>query len=95
MNLVAKEYAAAQSEEDPGVLVLSKFAGAAEDLQEAVIVNPYDIDDMADRLYHALEMPLMERRERQAALLARVRANDARHWQASYLEALVEQGKTR
>ena len=95
MNLVAKEYIAAQSEDDPGVLVLSKFAGAAEDLEEAVIVNPYDIDDMADRLFLALEMPLIERRERQAALLARIRANDARHWQATYLDALVEQGKTR
>ena len=95
MNLVAKEYIAAQSEDDPGVLVLSKFAGAAEDLEEAVIVNPYDIDDMADRLFLALDMPRIERRERQAALLARVQANDARHWQATYLDTLIEQGKTR
>ena len=95
MNLVAKEYIAAQSDDDPGVLVLSKFAGAAEDLEEAVIVNPYDIDDMADRLYLALEMPLIERRERQTALLARIRVNDARQWQASFLKALIEQGKAR
>ena len=48
MNLVAKEYVAAQDADDPGVLVLSKFAGAAEQMEEALIVNPYDIDEMAE-----------------------------------------------
>jgi len=95
MNLVAKEYIAAQNNDDPGVLVLSKFAGAAEELEEALIVNPYDIDDMAETLHLALEMPLDERRDRQTALLARIRAGDARQWQASYLDALTEQGRER
>lgn len=89
MNLVAKEYVAAQNDEDPGVLVLSKFAGAAEELVEAVIVNPYDIDEMAMALYQALNMPLAERVERQAALLARIRQNDAKSWQAEFLARLT------
>lgn len=88
MNLVAKEYIAAQNDDDPGVLILSKFAGAAEELQEALIVNPYDNDEMADTLHSALLMPLEERRERQSALLARIRSNDARHWQKTFLDAL-------
>ena len=62
MNLVAKEYVASQDPENPGDLVLSKFAGAAEDLKEAVLVNPYDTDEMADALFQALTMPLEERR---------------------------------
>lgn len=95
MNLVAKEYVAAQSDQDPGVLVLSKFAGAAEDMEEALIVNPYDVDDMAEMLHVALEMPLGERRERQNALLERIRSNDARYWQASFLDALVAREKAR
>ena len=54
MNLVAKEYVAAQDHDDPGVVVLSKFAGAAEEMKEALIINPYDIDDMAQNLQRAL-----------------------------------------
>ena len=88
MNLVAKEYIAAQDDKDPGVLVLSKFAGAAEDLVEALIVNPFDLDDMAENLQRALKMSLAERRRRQRALMKRVRARDAQHWQSSFLEAL-------
>src|SRR5206468_3224524 len=61
MNLVAKEYVAAQDAEDPGVLVLSQFAGAAEELTDALIVNPYNIDDTADVIRIAMEMPLQER----------------------------------
>jgi trehalose 6-phosphate synthase len=91
MNLVAKEYVAAQEECDPGVLILSRFAGAAEDLVEALIVNPYDIDDMAHAMATALRMPLPERQERHAALLARVRARDVRSWRESFLEVLTEQ----
>jgi len=89
MNLVAKEYVAAQNDDDPGVLVLSKFAGAAEQMEEAVIVNPYNVDEMANALRGALEMPLAERKERQAALLARIRTHDANYWQASFLDALA------
>lgn len=91
MNLVAKEYVAAQDENDPGVLVLSRFAGAAEDLEEALIVNPYDIDDIAHGLEHALTMPLEERKSRHGALLKRVRARDAKNWRASFLSALSPQ----
>ncbi|MEM6664979.1 MAG: trehalose-6-phosphate synthase [Pseudomonadota bacterium] len=92
MNLVAKEYIAAQNPDDPGVLVLSKFAGAAEELEEALIVNPYDVDEMAGTLQRALRMNLEERQERQAALLKRIRANDAHHWQSRFLSALEATG---
>lgn len=88
MNLVAKEYVAAQDDKDPGVLVLSKFAGAAEDLKEALIVNPYNLDEMAENLQTALRMPLSERRRRQRALMKRVRERDADNWQSSFLETL-------
>jgi trehalose 6-phosphate synthase len=91
MNLVAKEYIAAQDENDPGVLVLSRFAGAAEDLEEALIVNPYDIDDIAHALEQALTMPLDERRARHKALLSRVRARDAANWRETFLAALTPQ----
>jgi trehalose 6-phosphate synthase len=90
MNLVAKEYVAAQDSEDPGVLVLSEFAGAAEDLIEALIVNPYDVDDMAAALQRAVTMPLEERRERHAKLMERVRTNDVIHWRERFLGDLYE-----
>lgn len=89
MNLVAKEYVAAQDPDSPGVLVLSRFAGAAEDLQEALIVNPYDIDDIAHALEQALTMSADERRERHQALFERIRQNDATHWRESFLAALT------
>ena len=94
MNLVAKEYVAAQSMENPGVLVLSKFAGAAEDMREALIVNPYDVDDMARNLCRALTMPLEERQERQAALMKRIRKHDAANWLENFMAAL-ENNETR
>lgn len=68
MNLVAKEFVAAQDPADPGVLVLSRFAGAAEELSDAILVNPYDPDDIAEAMNAALEMPLEERQARHAAL---------------------------
>jgi len=89
MNLVAKEYVAAQDEANPGVLVLSRFAGAAEDLVEALIVNPYDPDEVAHAMQQAIKMPLAERRERHAALLERVHKRDVRHWRESFLAALA------
>lgn len=88
MNLVAKEFVAAQDEDDPGVLVLSQFAGAAEELQEALIVNPYDIDAMAESLQQALTMPIEERRERNVVLLERIRRNDAKAWLARFMRYL-------
>ena len=88
MNLVAKEYVAAQNEEDPGVLILSKFAGAAEELAEALIVNPYNIDDMANAMQTALRMPLDERKQRHSALLDRIKTHDVRLWRKSFLDVL-------
>jgi trehalose 6-phosphate synthase len=88
MNLVAKEYVAAQDELNPGVLVLSRFAGAAEDLEEALIVNPYDPDDVAHAMQRAIEMPREERVARHAALLGRVRQHDACNWMGGFLRVL-------
>ncbi len=88
MNLVAKEYVAAQDPDDPGVLILSQFAGAAEEMQEALIVNPYDVDDMAKQLYRGLTMPLEERRARHAALRSHVVLHSAKDWAAAFLSDL-------
>ena len=90
MNLVAKEFIAAQDEADPGVLVLSRFAGAAEQLKEALLVNPYDINGTAQAIQRALQMSLTERRERHAALLANVREFDVHWWCRTFLEALAK-----
>lgn len=94
MNLVAKEYVAAQDPDDPGVLILSQFAGAAEEMQQALIVNPYDVDDMAQQLYRALTMPLDERRTRHAALLAHVTTCTARSWLEGFLATLTADPST-
>jgi len=88
MNLVAKEYVAAQDPDDPGVLILSQFAGAAEEMQQALIVNPFDIEDMAHQLHVALTMPLAERKERHAVLLDQVTRNDAQNWLETFLDEL-------
>ncbi len=88
MNLVAKEYVAAQDADDPGVLILSQFAGAAEELTDALIVNPYNIEDTADVIRTALEMPLPERRARYQALMAAVREHDVGSWSRSFLAQL-------
>lgn len=88
MNLVAKEYVAAQKPEDPGVLVLSRFAGAAETMTEALIVNPYDEEQMADTLRRAIAMPLEERKERHGALLEKVQRHDIAHWRQDFLRTL-------
>jgi trehalose 6-phosphate synthase len=89
MNLVAKEYLAAQDPDDPGVLVLSEFAGAAKELDHALIVNPHETDAVASALKRALEMPLAERRERHAPMLAHLLENDITKWAEDYLAALV------
>lgn len=90
MNLVAKEFIAAQDPEDPGVLVLSRFAGAAEQLPEALLVNPYDTEGTATAIQMALQMPLEERRTRHHALLATCRQFDVHWWCNSFLGALRE-----
>ena len=88
MNLVAKEFIAAQDPANPGVLVLSRFAGAAEQLQDALMVNPYDIDGTARTIQRALHMPLNERRARHHNLLKTIRAEDVHWWQSNFLAAL-------
>ena len=90
MNLVAKEYAAARTDGD-GVLILSEFAGAAEEMPEALLVNPFDIDGMADAIEQALAMPEAERRARMAQLGARVTHFDVHRWADNFLEALSEE----
>lgn len=89
MNLVAKEYIAAQDADNPGVLVLSRFAGAAADLQEALIVNPYDQDNVANALHAAVTMPLGERQARHAALMERIRARDVSNWRRAFVKDLA------
>ncbi len=89
MNLVAKEFIAAQSPEDPGVLVLSRFAGAARELQGAVIVNPYDVEGIAAGLQQALTMPLEERQARWWPMSEWLRRHDVTAWRKSFLSALA------
>ena len=88
MNLVAKEYIAAQDPSDPGVLILSRFAGAAEELTEAVIVNPYDSDEIAEAMHIGLSMDLEERRDRWNALNKKVVENTARRFCTVFLSHL-------
>lgn len=89
MNLVAKEYVAAQDPADPGVLVLSCFAGAAAQLEQAVIVNPHSAEDMADGIARALAMPLAERQERHRAMLEGITRHDVQWWSRKFMEALT------
>lgn len=89
MNLVAKEFIAAQDPADPGVLVLSRFAGAAEQLEHALLVNPYDIDGMAEIIQQALQMSLQERQARHQQLLGGIRKHDVHWWRKTFLDALV------
>jgi trehalose 6-phosphate synthase len=89
MNLVAKEYVAAQPEDDPGVLILSQFAGAAHELTEALVVNPFDPDDIADAMHLALTMPPEERKERHGALREKVFRTTAQLFAKRFLEALA------
>src|SRR5229473_3405862 len=88
MNLVAKEYVAAQDPDDPGVLVLSQFAGAAAELDGALIVNPLDIAGMADALAAALAMPLNERQARHADMFAQLRENNVSVWRDNFMRDL-------
>jgi trehalose 6-phosphate synthase len=88
MNLVAKEYVAAQDPNDPGVLVLSRFAGAAERMRAALLVNPYDANACADAMQRALQMPLAERIERHTALMEELTHFDVKHWREDFLAEL-------
>jgi trehalose 6-phosphate synthase len=90
MNLVAKEYIAAQDPDDPGVLVLSRFAGAAHECKEALLVNPYDTEAVAAAIRRALEMPLEERRERHRAMYETLTRNDIAHWAERFIATLAQ-----
>jgi trehalose 6-phosphate synthase len=90
MNLVAKEYVAAQNPADPGVLVLSKFAGAANELDTALLVNPHDIEGMARTIATAVSMSLAERRMRWEAMMVKLRAGTIQQWFADFVDALQE-----
>jgi trehalose 6-phosphate synthase len=89
MNLVAKEYIAAQNPEDPGVLILSRFAGAASECTAALLVNPYDPEAVATSIAHALSMTLEERRTRHQALFQVISDNDLKSWGEHFLVALT------
>ena len=88
MNLVAKEFVAAQNAEDPGVLVLSRFAGAAHECAAALLVNPYDSEGVGNAINRALSMPLDERRQRHATNFKALVRNDFSHWSERFLRAL-------
>ncbi|MBW3550313.1 MAG: alpha,alpha-trehalose-phosphate synthase (UDP-forming) [Proteobacteria bacterium] len=90
MNLVAKEFIAAQDPEDPGVLILSSFAGAAREMDSALLVNPYDLDGVADTIASAVDMSLGERRERWQTMMTRLQTHDITAWRRDFLTALRE-----
>ena len=98
MNLVAKEYVAAQDVNDPGVLILSRFTGAAAECRDALLVNPYDLESVAGAIARALEMPLTERRDRHRYIVAALSQNSNDIWGARFIQALKQQelegGKT-
>ncbi|MFL9841086.1 alpha,alpha-trehalose-phosphate synthase (UDP-forming) [Sphingomonas sp. ST-64] len=89
MNLVAKEYVAAQDPEDPGVLILSRFAGAAAQLKEAVLVNPYSADEVSDAIMQALRMDLGERKRRWRAMMDNIEQEDVVWWRKLFTDALM------
>jgi trehalose 6-phosphate synthase len=91
MNLVAKEYVASRNPDDPGALILSRFAGAAQECKAALLVNPYDPDSVAAAIGQALSMPLAQRRERHDALFQVLSHNDIQHWADRFLATLERQ----
>ena len=88
MNLVAKEYVAAQDPDNPGVLILSRFAGAASECRQALLVNPYDTESVAGAIARALYMPLSERRQRHRAMLETLSRNGSKVWSTRFLDSL-------
>lgn len=89
MNLVAKEYVAAQDPRDPGVLVLSRFAGAARELRGSLLVNPYDIEGTANAIARALNMPLDERQDRWQRMMDYLLEHDVSRWCDDFLKDLA------
>ncbi|ALE16186.1 Alpha,alpha-trehalose-phosphate synthase [Altererythrobacter epoxidivorans] len=92
MNLVAKEYVAAQNPEDPGVLILSRFAGAAQQLGDAVLVNPHSPDDLSHAIRVALDMPLEERKARYEAMIGTIRDDNVQDWTRRFCDDLAAAG---
>jgi trehalose 6-phosphate synthase len=90
MNLVAKEYVASRTDQD-GVLILSEFAGASDELRQALLVNPHDIDGLKSAIVHAIRMPQRERTRRMRALRKRVLSHDVQRWSATFLDALTRE----
>ena len=90
MNLVAKEYVASQDPEDPGVLVLSRFAGAALEMEAALQVNPFDQEEIAEAMARALHMSRAERRVRWQVMMEQLRHRDITAWRESFLDRLTE-----
>ena len=90
MNLLAKEFVAAQPAANPGVLVLSAYAGAARELEAALLVDPRDVHEVARAIATALNMPLSERQQRQLTLLAALKRNERSAWQERFLERLLD-----
>lgn len=88
MNLVAKEYVAAQDPEDPGVLILSRFAGAAAQLTDAILVNPHSAEEISDAMQQALTMPLDERKRRWQQMMRSVQEEDVMWWLDCFTAAL-------
>jgi trehalose 6-phosphate synthase len=88
MNLVAKEYVATRVDDD-GVLVLSEFAGASDELRQALLINPHDIEGLKETILQAVAMPKRERTRRMRSLRKRVLTNDVARWSASFLDALT------
>jgi trehalose 6-phosphate synthase len=89
MNLVAKEYVAAQDPEDPGVLILSRFAGAAAQLDQALLVNPYSPDDIADAIDRALAMSREERLTRWKPMFTNICNEDVNWWREQFTDRLA------
>ena len=89
MNLVAKEYVASRFDDD-GVLVLSEFTGASDELKRALLINPHDIDGMKDAMVQAIEMAPKERATRMRALRRRVLENDVARWSGNFLQTLEQ-----
>lgn len=92
MNLVAKEYVAAQDPEDPGVLILSRFAGAALQLKDALLVNPYSTEEISDAILQAIKMPKEERIRRWQAMNEVVKNEDVVWWRKAFVTALEGAG---
>ena len=90
MNLVAKEFVAAQDPDDPGVLILSRFAGAALQLDRALLVNPYSAEEISDAIYRALQMPLKERQDRWRSMMDNVQKQDVAWWRERFSALLAD-----